>query len=68
MLEGKRTFTKVIDGMPIVSDELLAQMVGEALALRCAEVIAVSDTEYGYPSDRTSLELAFSFHSFVTIQ
>lgn len=45
MLEGKRTFTKVIDGVPIISDELLAQMVGEALAVRCAEVDAVSTTE-----------------------
>ncbi|KJZ69568.1 hypothetical protein HIM_11030 [Hirsutella minnesotensis 3608] len=46
MLEGKRTFAKVIDGIPIVSDELLAQMVGEALAVRCAEVLAVSTTDF----------------------
>lgn len=61
MLESKRTFAKVIDGIPIVSDELLAQMVGEALALQCADVIAVSDTEYGPPSVRASLELTVWF-------
>ncbi|KJZ68010.1 hypothetical protein HIM_12600 [Hirsutella minnesotensis 3608] len=46
MLEGKRTFAKVIDGIPIVSDELLAQMVGEALAVQWADVLAVSDNNF----------------------
>lgn len=45
MLEGKRTFTKVIDGVPVISDELLGQMVGEALAMRCSDVYTVSTTE-----------------------
>jgi hypothetical protein len=34
MLEGKRTFQAVIDGRPIVSDGLLAQLAGEALSLK----------------------------------
>ncbi|KJZ72138.1 hypothetical protein HIM_08403 [Hirsutella minnesotensis 3608] len=46
MLEGKRTFAKVIDGIPIVSDELLGQMVGEALAVRCSDVLTVSTTDF----------------------
>ncbi|KAL6809499.1 hypothetical protein GGI42DRAFT_366187 [Trichoderma sp. SZMC 28013] len=34
MLEGKRTFQMIMNGEPKVPDELLAQLVGEALALR----------------------------------
>ncbi|POR31003.1 Uncharacterized protein TPAR_08745, partial [Tolypocladium paradoxum] len=45
MLEGKRTFKNIASGMPIVSDEVLAQMVGEALAVRCSDTLAVSPTE-----------------------
>ncbi|EQK97998.1 hypothetical protein OCS_06291 [Ophiocordyceps sinensis CO18] len=33
LLEGKRTFTKITEGEPDVPDGLLAQMVGETLAL-----------------------------------
>lgn len=33
LLEGKRTFQKIVDGKAIITDELLAQLVGEALAL-----------------------------------
>ncbi|POR37668.1 Uncharacterized protein TPAR_02134, partial [Tolypocladium paradoxum] len=32
-LEGKRTFNTIVNGRPVVTDGLLAQMVGEALAL-----------------------------------
>ncbi|KKZ64276.1 hypothetical protein EMCG_09738 [[Emmonsia] crescens] len=34
ILEAKRSFQDIIDGSPTVSNELLAQIVGEALALR----------------------------------
>jgi hypothetical protein len=34
MLEAKRTFQTIVDGAPTVSDRVLAQMVGEALALQ----------------------------------
>ncbi|KAK5998273.1 hypothetical protein PT974_00647 [Cladobotryum mycophilum] len=34
LLEGKRKFLKIINGQPIVTDELSAQMVGETLASR----------------------------------
>ncbi|KJZ69313.1 hypothetical protein HIM_11291 [Hirsutella minnesotensis 3608] len=34
LLEGKRTFQKITDGKADISDELLGQMVGEALALQ----------------------------------
>lgn len=57
MLEGKRTLARVIDGIPIVSDELLAQMVGEALAMQCADVLAISDNKYALSSNCVSLEL-----------
>ncbi|KND87279.1 hypothetical protein TOPH_08076 [Tolypocladium ophioglossoides CBS 100239] len=33
LLEGKRTFHKIVNGEAVVADELLAQMVREALAL-----------------------------------
>ncbi len=33
LLEGKRTFQKVVDGEAVITDELLGQMVGEVLAL-----------------------------------
>ncbi|KAM4063449.1 hypothetical protein HRG_011864 [Hirsutella rhossiliensis] len=62
MLEGKRTFAKVIDGIPIVSDELLAQMVGEALAIRCAEVPAVSSTDFVTILTASHFIKIFHFH------
>jgi len=34
MVEGKRTFQTITEGKPVVSDEVLAQLVGEALALK----------------------------------
>lgn len=34
ILEAKRTFQQIIDGKPMVSDDLLGQVTGEALALR----------------------------------
>ncbi|KND90987.1 hypothetical protein TOPH_04412 [Tolypocladium ophioglossoides CBS 100239] len=33
-LEGKRIFNTIVEGKPVITDRLLAQMVGEALALR----------------------------------
>lgn len=45
MLEGKRTFQIVIDGEPKVSDELLAQLVGEALALSQSKKTTPISTE-----------------------
>ncbi|OAA33899.1 hypothetical protein NOR_08752 [Metarhizium rileyi] len=46
MLECKRTFTRVVGGIPAVSDEVLGQMVGEALAVRFSSVDTVSDTDF----------------------
>ncbi|TFB03498.1 hypothetical protein CCMA1212_004377 [Trichoderma ghanense] len=37
LLEAKRAFQPIQDGRPTVSDELLGQIVGEALALRLSE-------------------------------
>ncbi|KAM0259658.1 hypothetical protein ACHAQJ_003237 [Trichoderma viride] len=34
LLEAKRTFQQINDGKPVVSDDLLGQVAGEALALR----------------------------------
>jgi hypothetical protein len=34
LLEGKRTFQVIVDGRPCVSDQVLGQLVGEALALQ----------------------------------
>lgn len=33
LVEGKRTFQKIVNGEAVITDEFLAQMVGEALAL-----------------------------------
>ncbi|KAH7303564.1 hypothetical protein B0I35DRAFT_485054 [Stachybotrys elegans] len=38
MVEGKRNFKVTINGEPVVSDEVLAQLVGEALAIRRHEM------------------------------
>lgn len=37
ILEAKGGFQKVIDGVPVLTDELPAQVVGEALALRLSQ-------------------------------
>ncbi|KAK0655452.1 hypothetical protein B0T16DRAFT_451130 [Cercophora newfieldiana] len=37
LLEGKRRFTLVHEGRPVIPDEELGQMVGEALALRLSQ-------------------------------
>lgn len=37
ILEAKRDFQDINDGVPMISDKLLAQVVGEALALRLSE-------------------------------
>lgn len=45
ILEGKRTFQNLDDGKPTVSDKVLAQMVGEALALKRDTAIPNISTE-----------------------
>ncbi|KAH8816075.1 hypothetical protein F5884DRAFT_818216 [Xylogone sp. PMI_703] len=45
ILEAKRNFQEIIGGSPTVSDELLAQVVGEALALKLSENESVSQDE-----------------------
>ncbi|UKZ74577.1 hypothetical protein TrVFT333_002247 [Trichoderma virens FT-333] len=46
MLESKQVFMNLVSGVPIVSDELLAQMVGQVLALRLDKTqLRISDTE-----------------------
>ncbi|KAK2802819.1 hypothetical protein FQN50_007225 [Emmonsiellopsis sp. PD_5] len=42
MLEAKRGFQAITDGHPTVSDELLAQIVGETLALRLSKAKCIS--------------------------
>ncbi|KAM4065293.1 hypothetical protein HRG_004378 [Hirsutella rhossiliensis] len=62
MLEVKRTFEKVIEGDPSVSDELLAQMVGETLALRCGDIEPVSQTDFITILAVTHFVRFFHFH------
>ncbi|KKP07149.1 hypothetical protein THAR02_00799 [Trichoderma harzianum] len=45
LLEGKRAFQTIVDGKPKISDELLAQLVGEALALSQSETSSALSTE-----------------------
>lgn len=45
MLEGKRAFQVVVDGVPEVTDELLAQLVGEAIALSQSKTNVPISTE-----------------------
>lgn len=50
LLEGKRTFQKIVSGEALITDRLLAQMVGEVLALAMqdesdARKVGVSRTE-----------------------
>ncbi|KAL7946513.1 hypothetical protein V8C42DRAFT_320874 [Trichoderma barbatum] len=45
LLEGKRAFQTIVDGKPKVSDELLAQLVGEALALSQSETSSALSTD-----------------------
>ncbi|UKZ48025.1 hypothetical protein TrVGV298_002261 [Trichoderma virens] len=47
MLESKQVFKNLVSGVPIVSDELLAQMVGQVLALRLDKTqLRISDTDF----------------------
>ncbi|KAJ6445010.1 hypothetical protein O9K51_03412 [Purpureocillium lavendulum] len=57
LLEGKRTFQTLVDGKAVVTDELLAQMVGEALALAMQQ----------HFEDRTSFKISVSRADVVTI-
>ncbi|PGH00718.1 hypothetical protein AJ79_08138 [Helicocarpus griseus UAMH5409] len=43
LVEAKRSFQDIRDGSPTVSDELLAQIVGEALAARVSKTERVSE-------------------------
>ncbi|UKZ80961.1 hypothetical protein TrVFT333_008726 [Trichoderma virens FT-333] len=45
LLEGKRAFQTIVDGKPRISDELLAQLVGEALALSQSETSLALSTD-----------------------
>ena len=45
ILEAKRSFQDIINGVPSVSDELLAQVVGEALALNNDKVVKISNNK-----------------------
>lgn len=45
ILEAKGDFQKVIDGVPVLTDELLAQVVGEALALRLSQTRSLHGKE-----------------------
>ncbi|KAL6692145.1 hypothetical protein J3F84DRAFT_384339 [Trichoderma pleuroticola] len=45
LLEGKRAFQTIVDGKPKISDELLAQLVGEALALSQSETSSALSTD-----------------------
>lgn len=45
LLESKRAFKTIVNGVPIISDELLAQMVGEALGLRHGSMERISDSK-----------------------
>ncbi|KAH8800793.1 hypothetical protein F5884DRAFT_808848 [Xylogone sp. PMI_703] len=45
ILEAKRSFQEISEGRPTISNELLAQIVGEALALRLSEVPRISENK-----------------------
>ncbi|PNY27614.1 Uncharacterized protein TCAP_02465 [Tolypocladium capitatum] len=64
-LEGKRTFNTIIDGRPVVTDGLLAQMVGEALALRRDKVRDVISPEHIITILATAHYVSF-FHFHIT--
>lgn len=45
ILEAMEDFQKAIDGFPVLTDELLAQVVGEALALRLSQTSSLYGKE-----------------------
>lgn len=63
LLEGKRTFQKIVNGEAVITDKLLAQMVGGALALALQPHGGVVRTDFVTILVATHCVRFFHFHA-----